>query len=87
MSRTFPFPSYEAFLPEYKNLPVEELVKIFNRSHANNNGWTSARANASAALRECFLLSGLNTSDFIGGNYMSCNAPIEIKGNRIQRQQ
>lgn len=85
MQKNHNFMSYQAYLDDYSRLPVEELVIIFNRSHANNRGWVAERANSGAALRDCFLRSGYDVSDFIGDNDMYCRYLLAIDGQKIRR--
>lgn len=77
--------SYQAFLEQYVPLSATELVQVFNSAHAANPGWTTARANSSAALRHCFLQTGYDVSGFIAAQHMLCDAPLIITGRIIQR--
>ena len=61
---------------------IEELVDNFN-SDQPSQGWVTARGYFLAALREAFLDSEVDCSNFISENGMSLQYQIRLEGNII----
>jgi hypothetical protein len=71
---------------EYKerlaNKTIEELVDNFN-SDQPSQGWVTARGYFLAALRQAFLDSEVDCSNFISEKGMSLQYQIRLEGNII----
>jgi hypothetical protein len=64
------------------NKPIEELVDNFN-SDQPSQGWVSARGRFLAALRQAFVDSEVDCSNFISEQGMSLQYQIRLEGNII----
>jgi len=64
------------------NKPIEELVDNFN-SDQPSQGWVSARGRFLAALRQAFVDSEVDCSNFISEKGMSLQYQIRLEGNII----
>ncbi len=70
------------YVERFANSSIEELISSFNGDQPSK-GWVGARGRFLAALRQAFLDSGVDCSNFISDNGMSLAHQIELKDKVI----
>ena len=70
------------YIEELKKCTVDELIVRFN-ADVGNPGWVGARGRFHAALKQAFLDTGLDCTDFIDEISISLAYPIKREGSRI----
>ena len=69
------------FRERFRNASPQELVDALN-SQVGNSGWVTARGFYLAALRDAFLATGLDCSDFIKGGGITL-IQVRLDGDRV----
>lgn len=67
---------------KFADYTIEECIEEFNKD-VGHFGWVSARGRFHAALREKFIQSNYDCSDFISANSMSLAKKVQIEGDKI----
>lgn len=76
--------TYGYFKKRFEKYDKDELIKAFN-DLVGNSGWTSARANYSAALIDEFKKRGFDISEIEKNDSISFEKDIFLEGNIIKK--
>ena len=68
---------------KFADYTIEECIEEFNKDAGRRFGWVPARGRFHAALREKFIQSNYDCSDFISANRMSVAKKVQIEGDKI----
>ena len=71
------------FREKFADYTIEECIEEFNKDAGRRFGWVPARGRFHAALREKFIQSNYDCSDFISANRMSVAKKVQIEGDKI----
>ena len=68
---------------KFADYTIEECIEEFNKDAGRRFGWVPARGRFHAALREKFIQSNYDCSDFISANSMIVAKKVQIEGDKI----